>query len=695
MRFVCQSLLILTAVLLIGCGASGSSSSASASSDLAPIRPPGQLAPMNIYGESDWEEARCYWGTDYYEAARSVCRISIKNKGLCTGSLVGPDLVLTNQHCIGSAANAADSTFRFDYEAAACGQPKGDWVEYQGSEVVWISERIDLALVRITDPDWPSSRPYLRIHRQEPIPNDVIWMPQHAEGKAKRFAVKSDHEFDSDTDSYNFPPGSEGLGHLTPLGEGLQGSAVYKLDSEGGSSGSPVLRAADHELIALHFSTGSGFWASDVLQEIERFLPPDSAAYLAFDDDADRLPVTGQTTVHLHDADLAGSGSIVLDLTTIAGDSEQVTLTEAGDRPGAFSGSIDLLRAEPVSGDGRIQTGYMGLLTVVYQDADDGTGSGRELRTSAVFDDRSFRLYEAAADDLDQVQFTFTPDDGVPNGYRICQQTISELPVDPTDMTDFDLTTFGPYPVTLPKPVRLFNRSYSDVAVSTNGHINLGPEARKITQSGVFGEPRIILARMTLLADSDSRLGYQVLADRIVFTWWQLPAYFNPFTYPDRESFANTLQLECFDDGRLRFTLLAIDPLEDYAIGLSDGLEPADDPVAGIDFSAQPSCDPGNRAPVIDSLTADPAMVTGTSTRVTVVASDADGDDLTTAWQLIDAPTGASPDLQPDGDAVDIQFDQAGSYTVEATVSDPQGASASDRVIVDVLQQASVLGIQP
>lgn len=87
----------------------------------------------------------------------------------------------------------------------------------------------------------------------------------------------------------------------------------------------------------------------------------------------------------------------------------------------------------------------------------------------------------------------------------------------------------------------------------------------------------------------------------------------------------------------------------------------------------------GNRDPVIESVTASPSSVNvGSSTEITVVASDPDNQPLTYKWW---ASTG---DIIGEGSAVrfSASFCCAGPNFVQVTVKDNAGGSATKQVDV-------------
>ncbi len=88
--------------------------------------------------------------------------------------------------------------------------------------------------------------------------------------------------------------------------------------------------------------------------------------------------------VTVADADLAGSGSASVTLTTDAGDSEPLGLVEG--TTAIFSGSIATAAGIAAPNDGALNVMDGDTITATYQDADDGTGNPATVQASAQVD---------------------------------------------------------------------------------------------------------------------------------------------------------------------------------------------------------------------------------------------------------------------------------------------------------------------
>jgi hypothetical protein len=207
-----------------------------------------------ICGADDKQNAVCYKSSHpiEYDRGRAVARLLISGGILCTGWLVSSSNdVLTNEHCISTAVQALNTDFEFMAEAPDCSylncQQCYPGTVYSGATFVADNPDLDYALVRIAGGDPAAVYGYLEIDDRAPIVGEPIYIPQHPGGRAKELAIYS-----SD------PSDASGLCEVTtvaaPTCTGVDGyhDVGYACDTEGGSSGSPVLAGLTHKVIALH-----------------------------------------------------------------------------------------------------------------------------------------------------------------------------------------------------------------------------------------------------------------------------------------------------------------------------------------------------------------------------------------------------------------------------------------------------------
>jgi V8-like Glu-specific endopeptidase len=202
------------------------------------------LATKAICGVDDKEAVICYNGTTMYDKGRAVCRLLIGGGGLCTGWLLGCDgHVMTNNHCIGTAADAANTDFMFNYQYTNCngtGNSASDLVA-TSSTFIKTSASLDYTLVQL--PVNPTGTyGYLSLSSVPPIVNDRIYIVGHPGGRRKEITVITDQGGDIN--------GNAIINQITGTG------ARYFADTEGGSSGSPVLDYNSNLVVAIHNTGG-------------------------------------------------------------------------------------------------------------------------------------------------------------------------------------------------------------------------------------------------------------------------------------------------------------------------------------------------------------------------------------------------------------------------------------------------------
>jgi len=206
----------------------------------------------SICGTNDKSNAICFKDSHptIYGKARAAGRVVIKGVGSCTGWLVsGSNLMFTNEHCIGSDASAKNSDIEFMREEPTCGvdgSPRGGEV-FDISGSVMINASWDFALVQIdtTDGRDPAAKyGYLELDNRQPPVGEEIYIPQHAGGRPKELGFEDSNE-------------SDGKCKVKGYGRGCSPEDMkYSCDTEGGSSGSPVLSRVTNKVVALHHCGG-------------------------------------------------------------------------------------------------------------------------------------------------------------------------------------------------------------------------------------------------------------------------------------------------------------------------------------------------------------------------------------------------------------------------------------------------------
>jgi hypothetical protein len=102
--------------------------------------------------------------------------------------------------------------------------------------------------------------------------------------------------------------------------------------------------------------------------------------------------------------------------------------------------------------------------------------------------------------------------------------------------------------------------------------------------------------------------------------------------------------------------------------------------------------------PTISSTIASPNPVAGTSTQLSVTASDPSGFSLAYSWSVKSGPSGvtfSNENVTSTGETITANFTQAGSYTFQVVVTDSQGASSTATVDVTVNQTVTTITVTP
>ncbi len=206
--------------------------------------------PESICGSDDKRDAVC-WSNDFpkeFEMADAVARISFGG-GLCTAWRVGPsannDLMITNNHCIDNqnGVNATEVWFRYQNTSCNGGSTTANRVIVTGNQFFTTDDPLDMTLFSINNAGSVAEMGYLSIDTRRIQNGHVIYIPQHPGGRPKEMAIFDDQNggqrcrVDNNNDT-----GGRDLG--------------YFCDTEGGSSGSPVLALDTHQVVALHHFGG-------------------------------------------------------------------------------------------------------------------------------------------------------------------------------------------------------------------------------------------------------------------------------------------------------------------------------------------------------------------------------------------------------------------------------------------------------
>lgn len=207
------------------------------------------VGPESICGSNDKLAAACYAPSDptAYDRSRPVARLLLSGGSLCTAWRVGPDnRMFTNNHCTSTAAGVAASEAWFNYQLATCGGSSAPVTKVAGDTLLRTDTTLDYTLFTVKNFDTIASFGYLGLDVRQPTLGEEIFIAGHPGGRQKELSVVSDQDGGgrckvNDPDADGNAPNSD---------------AGYYCDTEGGSSGSPVLARASNRAIALHHFGG-------------------------------------------------------------------------------------------------------------------------------------------------------------------------------------------------------------------------------------------------------------------------------------------------------------------------------------------------------------------------------------------------------------------------------------------------------
>ncbi len=97
-------------------------------------------------------------------------------------------------------------------------------------------------------------------------------------------------------------------------------------------------------------------------------------------------PCSATVDIRLSDSDLQGQGIYDVAVETDGGDFETVSLTETAAAVGVFTGTIATTSGDLCVEDGTVQVSHGEIITVTYEDANDGTGNPVTITDTAIVD---------------------------------------------------------------------------------------------------------------------------------------------------------------------------------------------------------------------------------------------------------------------------------------------------------------------
>ena len=372
-------------------GTAGSAAEGSASADTTI----GEAATMGrsvqaLCGIDDKRNAACFRDSHplVYDRSRPVARLLINGSSLCTGWLVSPqNHLLTNEHCISSELDAVNTDYEFMAEAPNCediNSPLG----FRGTVVsgaTFIQSNLDLdyALLQFTAASPVDTYGYLQVDNRTTAVGEQVFIPQHPGGRAKELALFSTDPHDPDgfcrVTSVS-EPACTGSGGNLDLG--------YYADTEGGSSGSPVISMSSYKVIALHHCAvcpNRAVPINLICQDMPSGICLDSSGFVSLSRNS--YGCQDVVSITAGDTDLMGSGTVTVAISSsVSGDHETVVLQENTAGSGVFVGTIGLMSAGSVAENGSLEVSLADVVTAAFQDASDNAGQPALATDSAQVD---------------------------------------------------------------------------------------------------------------------------------------------------------------------------------------------------------------------------------------------------------------------------------------------------------------------
>ncbi|GAA1666145.1 hypothetical protein GCM10009830_09770 [Glycomyces endophyticus] len=207
--------------------------------------------PESVCGRDDSEHAACYRETDpvAWDASLSVARLIIKDEYYCTAWIADDsNRIMTNNHCIDTAGEAKATEVQFGYECPECaGGEAAVPLKVRGDEVLATNYTYDFTLFTVDDYAAIAHLPHLEIDPRHAEIGEKVFIPGHPGGKPKRIASE---------DSRAAVAGQCRIDDDRAYGRGYATDLAYYCDTEGGSSGSPVVSRTTGAVVGLHHLGG-------------------------------------------------------------------------------------------------------------------------------------------------------------------------------------------------------------------------------------------------------------------------------------------------------------------------------------------------------------------------------------------------------------------------------------------------------
>lgn len=230
---------------------------------------PGQdRREESVCGGDESRDAVCYKSADpvAYARSKAIARLLINGTELCTAWRIGPkNRMLTNNHCFSTSSDAYDTEVWFNYQCAVCSgygtfQPTKVW----GDQVLSTDHVYDYTLFTVANFAAVQKFGYLTFDSVRPKKGQELYVVQHPAGEPTKIAG-----------ALGETAGTCAVADNAYDGYATGSDVAYYCDTEGGSSGSPVLSRATNKVVALHHFGGcpnSGVRGDLLAAKLARYL---------------------------------------------------------------------------------------------------------------------------------------------------------------------------------------------------------------------------------------------------------------------------------------------------------------------------------------------------------------------------------------------------------------------------------------
>ncbi|MBP2475782.1 V8-like Glu-specific endopeptidase [Crossiella equi] len=205
-----------------------------------------QRQTRSICGSNNYQDVACYQTSSPTEFAKTkpVAKLLRNGSSLCTAWRVGAkNRMLTNNHCFTSTTGIE---VWFNYQCPTCNGTTSTPTKVLASKVLSTDAGLDYTLYEVNDFNAISGFGYLELDARVPNVGERMYVIGHPAGKLKKLSLKDDQS----------PSGNCQVRAVRVNGSSSQSDISYMCDTEGGSSGSPVLSGDTHKVIALHHFGG-------------------------------------------------------------------------------------------------------------------------------------------------------------------------------------------------------------------------------------------------------------------------------------------------------------------------------------------------------------------------------------------------------------------------------------------------------